>query len=216
MDLTNEHVKKWYNLIHVPLAKIENHHFSIKSSSSPLKVQVKLYTVNKAIKLKVSKENGSNNYPHLLFFLSVTMKELPKICFITEFGILLMDDGSDGSDGIWQHFPRHFFPFLVQCCCQLFLLSLYHTAVLNKVFLPLTRTALPFWTHHIFCWVFLNWSTFSAKAQSVFALLERDSFWLGQTKHVMGWYRQMCTKPQLVCLNPWHGQSRLNESVCLY
>ena len=31
-----------------------------------------------------------------LFFLSVTMKELPKICFITEFGILLMGDGSDG------------------------------------------------------------------------------------------------------------------------
>ena len=147
------------------------------------------------------------------FFLSVTMKELPKICFITEFGILLM---GDGSDGIWQHFPRHFFPFLVQCCCQLFLLSLYHTAVLNKVFLLLTGTASPFWTHHIFCWVFLNWSTFSAKAQSVFALLERDSFWLGQTKHVMGWYRQICTKLQLVCLNPWHGQSRLNESVCLY
>ena len=213
MDLTNEHVKKWYNLIHVPLAKIENHHFSIKSSSSPLKVQVKLSAVNKAIKIKVTKENGSNNYPHLLFFLSVTMKELPKICFITEFGILLM---GDGSDGIWQHFPRHFFPFLVQCCCQLFLLSLYHTAVLNKVFLLLTRTASPFWTHHIFCWVFLNWSTFSAKAQSVFALLERDSFWLGQTKHVMGWYRQICTKLPLVCLNPWHGQSRLNESVCLY
>lgn len=213
MDLTNKHVKKWYNLIHVPLAKIENHHFSIKSSSSPLKVQVKLYTVNKAIKLKVTKEKGSNNYPHILFFFSVTMEELPKICFITEFGILLM---GDGSDGIWQHFPRHFFPFLVQCCCQLFLLSLYHTAVLNKVFLLLTRTASPFWTHHIFCWVFLNWSTFSAKAQSVFALLERDSFWLGQTKHVMGWYRQMCTKLPLVCLNSWHGQSRLNESVCLY
>ena len=84
-------------MIHVPLAKIENHHFSIKSSSSPLKVQVKRYTVNKAIKLKVTKENGSNNYPHLLFFfLSVTVKELPKICFITEFGILLMGDGSDG------------------------------------------------------------------------------------------------------------------------
>lgn len=78
-------------MIHVPLAKKENHLFFIKSSSSPLKVQVKLYTV-----LKVTKENGSNNYPHILFFFSVTMEELPEICFITEFGILLMGDGSDG------------------------------------------------------------------------------------------------------------------------
>lgn len=32
----------------------------------------------------------------------------------------------------------------------------------------------------------------------------------------MGWYRKICTKLQLVCLNPWHGQSRHSESVCIY
>lgn len=129
--------------------------------------------------------------PHMPFFVFVTMAELSRVCFMTGFSILL---GVDGSDGVWWHFLRCFFSFLVQCCCQkyhLFLFRLYHTAVLNVVFFLFERIVLPVWTYHnfIFCWVYLNQSAFSTKAQKALALLNREihfgwvrpSMWWGGT-----------------------------------